>query len=354
MGFYKDCENLMFFLSVHVIFFMQILLVYFIEDKESPNLNIVLLIHKIIFYIILFLTFYSHLQISVTDPGSIKYYNNLDILEFYYFIYRDINSIVEKSENAKLNNKTNDYDEDDNDNYYNKKKHKRYNNYSDEDKYDFELKTSINSKLKRQLSKKFKIKTSRCYNCLAVRPKDSHHCSTCHCCILEQDHHCPWINNCVGLFNKKYFIIFNMYALLSVIYSSLIYYYYTAFKNYRSFRNDITKSLIAVFWGLFAFIYGLFVAIMVIEQRDNVLKEFKKYKVDKEDKKILLKLKMRIIFGGEFSIKWFLPFYEGGKRQILYFIRKKKYEMYQEKSKKENKNKIENKIDNKIENKKEE
>ena len=92
------------------------------------------------------------------------------------------------------------------DNYYKKKKHKRYNNYSDEDKYDFELKTSINSKLKRQLSKKFKIKTSRCYNCLAVRPKDSHHCSTCHCCILEQDHHCPWINNCVGLFNKKYFI----------------------------------------------------------------------------------------------------------------------------------------------------
>lgn len=343
MGFYKDCENLMFFLSVHVIFIMQILLVYFIEDKESSNLNIVLIIHKIIFYIILFLTFYSHLQISVTDPGSIRYYNNLDILEFYYFIYRDINLIIEKSENTKLNNKTNDYDDDDSDNYYNKKKRKRYNNYSDEDKYDCELKTSINSKLKRQLSKKFKIKTSRCYNCLAVRPKDSHHCSTCHSCILEQDHHCPWINNCVGLFNKKYFIIFNMYALISVIYSSLIYYYYTAFKNYRSFRNNITQSLVAVFWGLFAFIYGLFVAIMVIEQRDNVLKEFKKYKVDKEDKKKLLKLKMRIIFGGEFSIKWFLPFYEGGKRQILYFIRKKKYEMYQEKSKKENK--TENKKD---------
>ena len=125
MGFYKDCENLMFFLSVHVIFIMQILLVYFIEDKESSNLNIVLIIHKIIFYIILFLTFYSHLQISVTDPGSIRYYNNLDILEFYYFIYRDINLIIEKSENTKLNNKTNDYDDDDSDNYYNKKKAKK-------------------------------------------------------------------------------------------------------------------------------------------------------------------------------------------------------------------------------------
>ena len=48
---------------------------------------------------------------------------------------------------------------------------------------------------------------------------------------------------------------------------------------------------------------------------------------------------MRIIFGGEFSFKWFLPFYEGGKRQLFYFIRKKKYEMYQQRLKKEENNK---------------
>ena len=80
MAFYKNCENLSFFLSVHVIFILQILLVFYIEDKESKDENIVLLIHKIIFYLILFLTFYSHLQISITDPGSINYYNNLNIL----------------------------------------------------------------------------------------------------------------------------------------------------------------------------------------------------------------------------------------------------------------------------------
>jgi hypothetical protein len=70
----------------------------------------------------------------VTDPGSINYFNNLDILEFYYFIYRDINLIIE---NAKLNGKTNDYDEDYSDNYYNRKKRKRNYNYSDDDKYEF-------------------------------------------------------------------------------------------------------------------------------------------------------------------------------------------------------------------------
>ena len=91
MGFYKSCEGLAFFLSVHVIFLLQIFLVLYIEDKESSDGNIILIIHKVIFYIILFLTFYSHLQIAITDPGSIDYYNNIDIIKFYYFIYREIN-----------------------------------------------------------------------------------------------------------------------------------------------------------------------------------------------------------------------------------------------------------------------
>ena len=328
MGFYKDCEGISFFLSVHVIFILQILLVLFIEDNENKDGNIILLLNKIIFYIILFLTFYSHLQISITDPGSIDYYNNLDIIEFYYFIYRDI---ISTNKNFKKNtffelNKEEEYED-------------KYIPRSEEDDKKFELKTSINSKLKKEISRKFNIITTRCHNCYSVRPKDAHHCTTCHCCILDRDHHCPWINNCVGLFNKKYFILFNIYAFISVIHSSFIYYYYACYINYKTFRNDIGKNLIGIFWGLFAFIYGLFVAIMVIEQRDNVLKEFKNYNKNNENKRKLMGIKMRIIFGGEFSFKWFLPFYEGGKRQLFYFIRKKKYEMYQQRLKKEENNK---------------
>ena len=334
MGFYKNCEGLSFFLSVHFIFILQILLVYYIDDIESKEGNIILLIHKIIFYIILFLTFYSHLQIAITDPGSIDYHNNLDIIEFYYFIYRDIILMNEKFKKEKLFNLKNKDDED------------NYPSRSDKDEKEFEYKTSIDKKLKREISKQLHIKTTRCYNCYVVRPKDGHHCAECHSCFLDQDHHCPWMNNCIGLFNKKYFIIFNIYAFISVIYCTFLYYYYISYKNHKTFRNDIVKTLVAIFWGLFAFIYGLFVAIMVLEQRDNMFKEFKKYKDDKENQRKLMGIKMRIIFGGKFSFKWFSPFHEGGKRQLFYFIRKKKYEMHQQRLKEKEKENNNNETNN--------
>jgi hypothetical protein len=261
----------------------------------------------------MFLTFFSHFQIAQTDPGIIDYYNNIDMIEFYYFVYKDIISLREEYNLKYKENK-----DDNRDNYYT----------SDEEEKEIELKSEISDKMKNIISKKFKIHFTRCKSCYVVRPYDAHHCRTCHCCILEQDHHCPWINNCVGIFNKKYFILFNIYAFISVIYCSFIYYYYTIIVNYKNFVNNVVQNIIAICWGIFAFIYGLFVIIMAVEQRDNVKKEFKKYWKDKEIQKQMIKIKMRIIFGRNFSFKWFLPFYEGGKRYIYFFLRQKKMELY--------------------------
>ncbi|KAL9938603.1 hypothetical protein V8E36_002322 [Tilletia maclaganii] len=40
------------------------------------------------------------------------------------------------------------------------------------------------------------------------KPERSHHCSVCKTCVVKYDHHCPWINACVGLGNERYFVLF--------------------------------------------------------------------------------------------------------------------------------------------------
>ncbi|OLQ01730.1 Ankyrin-3 [Symbiodinium microadriaticum] len=63
-----------------------------------------------------------------------------------------------------------------------------------------------------------------CIICRAVRTFRSHHCKEQGRCVERMDHHCPWIDNSVGLGNQRSFFLF-----ITVLLSALLYFYYTVF-----------------------------------------------------------------------------------------------------------------------------
>lgn len=96
-----------------------------------------------------------------------------------------------------------------------------------------------------------------CKWCGKYKPDRCHHCRVCRTCILKMDHHCPWIYNCVGFGNHKYFFLLVFYAAVACHFITL-----TMSDTVRASMYD-TTPFIRMFLVLFGATLASFIGIVV-------------------------------------------------------------------------------------------
>ncbi|KAJ2662808.1 palmitoyltransferase for Vac8p [Coemansia sp. RSA 1200] len=162
-----------------------------------------------------------------------------------------------------------------------------------------------------------------CLKCNLPKPDRAHHCSVCGVCVLKMDHHCPWINNCVGFNNQKPFLLFIAYSTLyclDIAVTSLVFYLRLIFNAPGTAEIDITPLFLIILSlaftmaliGFFGFhIYLTLNNLTTIEsyERNNFRQEHDSRGSGKKHVNLFdlgAKKNLKQIFGPRWPL-WFIP-----------------------------------------------
>ena len=145
-----------------------------------------------------------------------------------------------------------------------------------------------------------------CSRCNGFKPARAHHCSQCdrciprphtprrpravdarrththivfpRSCVMKMDHHCPWVNNCVGANNQKHFVLFvgytallSFYALVLLVCRMLNGVGRTGQRT--SMPAEASHVLLMSLLFFEALLFGLFTTAMFVEQMSSILND---------------------------------------------------------------------------------
>eukprot|EP01033_Poteriospumella_lacustris_P011073 gene11073-7878_t len=150
-----------------------------------------------------------------------------------------------------------------------------------------------------------------CRRCSAFKPIRAHHCSICGRCVVKMDHHCPWVNNCVGVGNHKLFLLFCFYVFVTCSYSMLLTCSRFLICVYRdNCQESPIPELFLVFLVIEGILFGLFTLCMIGDQMTVIMTN--QTQIDRlKNKKYDIQTEVHEVFGTpsrvSFLWSWFMP-----------------------------------------------
>jgi palmitoyltransferase len=157
-----------------------------------------------------------------------------------------------------------------------------------------------------------------CLICNAFKPERSHHCSVCNICVLNMDHHCPWVDNCIGFYNRKFFMQLLLFVVILTIYVDISEIFFIFDMSMRLFKKHIKYSEIfhiglAVICYIAVFIFSIIITMffkfhvkLVLNNSTTIESLDVEHKKDNDKFNIGQRQNFEQVFGSD-PLLWFIP-----------------------------------------------
>jgi len=154
-----------------------------------------------------------------------------------------------------------------------------------------------------------------------IKPPTAHWCSEAQRVVVRMDHYCPWVNNVVGMFTQKYFLLFLLYTFLCCVMSGITL-ASRAWTCSRKTRQELILNkddtlcnplpldvILSVINFVEAVLFVLFTGCMGADQFEAISKNtpYIDRLQGKRGKARPISLNLQDVFGEPLSLRWLLP-----------------------------------------------